>query len=207
MSRLMHFGLVIVMAIVAETGCSSRSRPARWASAPDGEVFVHLKPATLNMLASAQVAISEGRLKDAEDCLSVAEQADHRSWSSRLTDLLRGEVELRAGRPTQAALVARRIVVECPQSCLGMEVLAKAQVQTGDWDRAEGCFRDILEQSMDEAAKARAMDFITFMGGLKMYADGKAQAAKSKWDQISDPEIRAAVESALRQVRANRQGS
>jgi predicted Zn-dependent protease len=172
----------------------------------DDEIVTHLKAQTVNILAEARAAIDEGRITDAERCLELAEHYDRRAGSSRMILALRGEIQLQAGRPGEAVVTAKRLVADNPRSAVGKELLGKALLLSGDWNEAEPSFESVLHGPASEPTRRRATDYMAVIAGLKAYARGDVKNGHACWKEISNPEIRAAVDSALERVRADRLG-
>ena len=147
----------------------------------------------------AHAALANGRTGEAnEHVLRAKEAVKDTKLDTRLADLLLAEARLREGKPEEAAKAAGVVLAKDERDPRANEVLGKARLQGGEFDKAEECFQRAKAGYKDEADRQRVEDLITLARGFAAYSAGDLAVAKRYWQDMKSVELRHSVDVAVK---------
>ncbi len=152
-----------------------------------------------NELRLAREAIRHGQTRQAMVHLDKA-RVMYRGEQPQIVTLLMAEARLRDGEVPEALALAQQVLAEDPLDPAANEVSGKALLKLGRFRDAE--LKLLAAQQAYRSTSAEYFqleDLVNLSRGLGAYADADPDVAQRYWDAIEDPQLRFALDKALRE--------
>ncbi len=144
---------------------------------------------------------------DAAGAAEAAEEgiiaAERESITPRDAYLLLAEARIRLGEPHRAEAIASSWLEQNPDDLIAQEVLAKAFIASGQFERAQNGLDSLLAEYRPGNDRSRICDLLAFARALDAYSKGEVAQARTHLRTIADTKLKKYVESAFRLPKAD----
>ena len=180
-SLTMRTTFLFMLAAAVSYGCATTSTPSADREISLAQGALHSNDPELALL----------RLQKARDY--------YRGPEPEYLTLLMAEAQLKASRPAEALSLAGEVLETDGAHSGANEVAGKALVRLLRYEDAQQRFLAAQgAYSADEPGYQRIEDLLNFARGLNAYSHADPEVAKRYWAGIQDPQIRYALDQAVR---------